>query len=126
MFPPSHPPSVSRGVELTVVLTWYFNWDKAGVKVLGEVESGSFQIRFPLPLNDIREGKVNFRALLSSAFVVAILGYFESMAAVQYLSTADNDVSKPNRELVALGAVNGVVCIPPPRANPTVSLVLGG
>jgi len=29
---------------------------------------------------------------------------------VKHLSTADNDVSKPNRELVALGAVNGVVC----------------
>jgi len=91
-------------------LTWYFSWDEAGVKVLGQVESGSFQIRFPLPLKDIQEGKTNIRALFSSAFVVAILGYFESMAAVQYLSTADNDVSKPNRELVALGAVNGVVC----------------
>jgi len=103
---------------LTVVLTWYFNWDKSGVKVLGQVESGSFQIRFPIPLKNLRAGKSNIRPLISSAFVVAILGFFESMAAVQYLSTADNDVSKPNRELVALGAVNGVVCTHPPPQNP--------
>ena len=32
------------------------------------------------------------------------------MVGVKHLSTVDNDVSKPNRELVALGAVNGVVC----------------
>lgn len=53
---------------------------------------------------------MNIRALFSSALVVAILGYFETMVGVKHLSAADNDVSKPNRELVALGAVNGVVC----------------
>ena len=104
--------------QLTAVLTWYFNWDQAGVKVLGQVESGSFQIRFPISLTALRSGKLTIRPIISSAFVVAILGFFESMAAVQYLSTADNDVSKPNRELVALGAVNGVVCTHPPPPPP--------
>jgi len=37
------------------------------------------------------------------------------MVGVKHLSAVDNDVSKPNRELVALGAVNGVVCILPSR-----------
>jgi hypothetical protein len=32
------------------------------------------------------------------------------MVGVKHLSALDNDVSKPNRELVALGMVNGVVC----------------
>lgn len=36
------------------------------------------------------------------------------MVGVNYLSTADNEVSKANRELVALGAVNGVVCMKTP------------
>jgi len=48
--------------------------------------------------------------MFSSAIVIAILGYFETMVGVKHLSAADHDVSKPNRELVALGAVNGVVC----------------
>jgi MFS superfamily sulfate permease-like transporter len=61
-------------------------------------------------MREINDPKTNLRAVFSSAFVVAILGYFETMVGVKHLSTADNDVSKPNRELVALGAVNGVVC----------------
>src|ERR1700738_1671531 len=63
------------------------------------------------------KGKSYVRGCLSSAFVIAILGYFETMVRVKHLSTADNDVSKPNRELVALGTVNAVVCISPVVAN---------
>src|SRR5438552_8203534 len=91
-------------------LTWYFRWDKDGVTILGQVESGSFAIKWPISWTSISDGKINIRAVFSSAFVIAILGYFETMVGVKHLSTADNDVPKPNRELVALGAVNGVVC----------------
>jgi len=94
-------------------LTWYFGWDKYGVTILGQVESGSFTVKWPVSWSSISNGDINIRAVFSSAFVVAILGYFETMVGVKHLSTADNDVSKPNRELVALGAVNGVVCIFP-------------
>jgi MFS superfamily sulfate permease-like transporter len=45
--------------------------------------------------------------------VVAILGFFESMVGVKHLAIVENQVSKANRELVALGAVNGVVCTSP-------------
>ena len=92
------------------MLTWYFGWDKDGVTVLGQVQSGSFAIKWPISLSGITDEKLNIHAVLSSAFVVAILGYFETMVGVKHLSTADNDVSKPNRELVALGTVNFVVC----------------
>jgi MFS superfamily sulfate permease-like transporter len=94
-------------------LTWYFGWDKEGVTILGQVESGSFAIKWPISWSIINNENINVRAVFSSAFVVAILGYFETMVGVKHLSTADNDVSKPNRELVALGTVNGVVCISP-------------
>ncbi len=60
----------------------------------------------------------NLRPVFSSAIVIAILGYFETMVGVKHLSAVDNDVSKPNRELVALGAVNGVGCtLPSSRAS---------
>jgi MFS superfamily sulfate permease-like transporter len=96
---------------VTLGLTWYFGWDTEGVTVLGQVESGSFTVKWPISWHELSSGKTNIRAVFSSAIVVAILGYFETMVGVKHLSTADNDVSKPNRELVALGAVNGVVCI---------------
>jgi MFS superfamily sulfate permease-like transporter len=91
-------------------LTWYFGWDKDGVTILGQVESGSFAVKWPISWSNITDEKTNIRSLFSSAFVIAILGYFETMVGVKHLSTAENDVSKPNRELVALGAVNGVAC----------------
>jgi MFS superfamily sulfate permease-like transporter len=91
-------------------LTWYFGWDKDGVTILGQVESGAFAVQWPISWSNIADGKTNIRSVFSSAFVIAILGYFETMVGVKHLSTAENDVSKPNRELVALGAVNGVVC----------------
>jgi MFS superfamily sulfate permease-like transporter len=97
--------------EVTLGLTWFFGWDAQGVTVLGEVESGSFTVKWPFSWHELTSGKTNIRAVFSSAIVVAILGYFETMVGVKHLSMADNDVSKPNRELVALGAVNGVVCI---------------
>ncbi len=98
-----------------LVLTWCFEWDKDGVTILGQVESGSFEVKWPVQWHEISTGKINIRQVFSSSFVVAILGYFETMVGVKHLSAVDNDVSKPNRELVALGAVNGVVCILPSR-----------
>lgn len=92
-------------------LTWLFGWDKRGVSILGMVESGSFQVKMPLHWKAFWNGESDVRGCLSSAFVIAILGYFETMVGVKHLSTADNDVSKPNRELVALGTVNAVVCM---------------
>ena len=98
---------------MTVVLTWYFDWASKGVTVLGEVQSGSFMIKWPINWEMITDDEINVTAVFSSAFVVAILGYFETMVGVKHLSNADNDVSKPNRELVALGAVNGAVSFVP-------------
>jgi MFS superfamily sulfate permease-like transporter len=102
----------SPKVPINTVLTWYFKWNDKGVTILGQVESGSFTIKWPISYKTITTNS-NIRTILSSAFVTAILGYFETMVGVKHLSTADNDVSKPNRELVALGAVNGVVCMSP-------------
>jgi MFS superfamily sulfate permease-like transporter len=92
-------------------LTWFFGWDEQGVSILGMVESGSFQVKMPLSWKKFWNGESDVRGCLSSALVIAILGYFETMVGVKHLSTADNDVSKPNRELVALGTVNAVVCM---------------
>jgi Sulfate permease family len=81
--------------------------------ILGEVETGKFAVKWPISWSMITDPKFNFRSVLSSAMVVAILGFFESMVGVKHLAIVENQVSKANRELVALGAVNGVVCTSP-------------
>jgi MFS superfamily sulfate permease-like transporter len=96
-----------------VGLTWFFGWDVQGVAILGQVESGSFQVKVPFPWKELMSGGAHIQGCISSALVVAILGYFETMVGVKHLSTADDEVSKPNRELVALGTVNAVVCSTP-------------
>jgi MFS superfamily sulfate permease-like transporter len=106
---------------LTTGFTWYYEWDKAGVMILGEVETGKFAVKWPISWSMITDPKFNFRSVLSSAMVVAILGFFETMVGVKHLAIVENKVSKANRELVALGAVNGVVCTSPPTAYPLFS-----
>ena len=92
------------------VLTWYFRLDKRGITILGKVESGSFGWDWPIHWDNFTSPTVNIQQVLSSSFVIAILGYFESMVGVKYLAVKENDVHKPNRELVALGAGNVVAC----------------
>lgn len=117
-----YPRNLLTLVVLTIGFTWYYEWDKAGVMILGEVETGKFAVKWPISWSMITDPKFNFRSVLSSAMVVAILGFFESMVGVKHLAIVENQVSKANRELVALGAVNGVVCTSPLPGFPFGSL----
>jgi len=95
---------------MTVLAKWD-KWDEKGVTVLGHVEKGSFSIQWPISQAIWNDSDIKFSSVLSSSLVVAILGYFETMVGVKHLATKDNEAPKPNRELVALGMVNGVTCI---------------
>jgi MFS superfamily sulfate permease-like transporter len=94
---------------INVVLTWYFNWDKLGVHIIGVI-GGTPHLQFPMPIKEVLNGKIDVGSLISSAIVIAIIGYFETMIAVKHIANTDQVVSKPNRELVAMGAVNAAVC----------------
>lgn len=98
-------------VVLSVVLTWHFAWDQQGLEVLGSTKSvdGLFTFRWPFQF----AGLNHIRTAMSTAFIIAILGFFETSVAAKGLGDGTPDGVKgmtvsPNREMVALGVSNVV------------------
>ncbi|KAK5113687.1 hypothetical protein LTR62_003314 [Meristemomyces frigidus] len=114
-------------VVFSAIFAWKFDWEAQGLEILGDIRTKGtpFQPAFPF------EGK-NFRNVpdaFGTAFVIALLGFFESSVAAKSLGsgtagkkktvkTADgkeetvevdgikNVTVSANRELVALGVAN--------------------
>lgn len=96
-------------VVLSAFLAYWFQWDKAGVAVLGRVEAASghlFSFRWPLRPSNM----THIREAMSTSFLIGLLGFFESSVAAKSLGgeTFAGIQLSPNRELVALGAANMV------------------
>ncbi|KAF2861626.1 sulfate transporter [Piedraia hortae CBS 480.64] len=96
-------------VLLAAILSWQLRWASKGVAILGDIKSAGtpFQPEFPF-------AKEHFKYVddaFGTAFLIALLGFFESSVAAKSLgSRSDKDdlgmsVSS-NRELVALGVAN--------------------
>ncbi|KAI9788057.1 MAG: hypothetical protein M1816_007269 [Peltula sp. TS41687] len=99
-------------VVLSAVLTWRFRWDKQGLSILGDVKAGtgsSFPFHWPL-----KTSHMDFiRQALSTSFLIATLGFFESSVAAKSLAGFESRSDglqgmslSANRELVALGVAN--------------------
>merc|ERR1712000_67416 len=95
-------------VVISAILCWRYRWDEHGVEILGNVKppSGSpFTFRWPLQpsqMTHIRDG-------MSTSFLIALLGFFESSVAAKSLggnSTIQGMQLSANRELIALGVAN--------------------
>ena len=96
-------------VALSAVLTWKFGWDEQGLDVLGEVKSsGGTAIPFHWPFQ-FRHVK-HIDTALSTAFLIALLGFFESSVAAKSLGDGTSGLQgmniSANRELIALGTAN--------------------
>jgi high affinity sulfate transporter 1 len=96
-------------VALSAILTWKFGWDKQGLEVLGEVKSSEGHgIPFHWPFQ-FRHMK-HIDTALSTAFLIALLGFFESTVAAKSLAAGTSGLRgmhiSANRELVALGTAN--------------------
>ncbi|KAK3935273.1 sulfate transporter 4.1 [Diplogelasinospora grovesii] len=95
-------------VVLAAFLAYRFEWEKAGVSVLGEVKSASghlFAFRWPFQPSQM----THIRDAMGTSFLIALLGFFESSVAAKSLGGNEAFASiqlSPNRELVALGAAN--------------------
>ncbi|PGH09460.1 hypothetical protein GX51_00565 [Blastomyces parvus] len=97
-------------VFLSAVLTWKLQWNKKGLDVLGSLkEEGnpSFAFQWPFKMSHMR----HLPGAMSTSFIVALLGFFESSIAAKGLGDGNNDGIKgislsANRELIALGAAN--------------------
>lgn len=95
----------------SAVLTWALGWDKKGLEILGDIqaETGSslFAFYWPFTWSQMK----HIRSSMSTSFILALLGFFESSIASKGLQTTSAGgiqgmMYSPNRELVALGVSN--------------------
>lgn len=113
-------------VVLSAVFAWKFDWESQGLALMGDIRSQGRPFRAHFPFD---EG--NFKHVddaFSTAFIIALLGFFESSVAAKSLGASSGNVTKrtknksgqdveetdglrdmplsANRELVALGVAN--------------------
>ena len=100
-------------VVLSAVLTYAFRWDKQGLTILGEVKSSTGSpLAFHWPF--IPSHMTHVREAMSTSFLIALLGFFESSVAAKALGEGNSNpedgitglTPSANRELVALGFAN--------------------
>ncbi|KAK0390113.1 hypothetical protein NLU13_3686 [Sarocladium strictum] len=89
----------------SAILCYQLRWDKLGVEILGTVKAangGLFTFRWPFQPSQMTQG-------MSTSFLIALLGFFESSVAAKSLGGSDAMQGiqlSANRELIALGAAN--------------------
>lgn len=97
-------------VILSAYLTWRLDWEQQGVEILGTVKAASghiFTFRWPFQTSHM----LHIRDAMSTSFLIALLGFFESSVAAKSLGgqeTFPGVQLSANRELVALGVANFV------------------
>lgn len=98
-------------VLVSTILCWKLDWPSLGVEVLGEVKAADgrlFAFRWPFQFSHMQ----HIRAAMSTSFLIALLGFFESSVAAKSLGDGDSAFQgiqlSANRELIALGAANFV------------------
>ncbi|KXL47616.1 MAG: hypothetical protein FE78DRAFT_143675, partial [Acidomyces sp. 'richmondensis'] len=111
-------------VVLSAVFAWKFDWEARGLDLTGDIKSKvtPFQPRFPFAASNFKRVNDAF----STAFIIALLGFFESSVAAKSLGTGTGKPKRvlkhgkevqeqeglkgitvsANRELVALGVAN--------------------
>lgn len=97
-------------VVFSAVLTWSLNWEDKGLELLGHTEISSkqlFEFQWPFQLGRMK----HIRTAMSKAFIITLLGFFESSVAAKGLGDGKPDGIQDmhmsaNREMVALGVAN--------------------
>lgn len=112
-------------VVLSAVMAWGFDWEGQGLAVMGDIRSVGtpFKVHFPFDEGNFR----HINDAFSTAFIIALLGFFESSVAAKSLGNVVKQTTKTtnkngeeveeadgirginlstNRELVALGVAN--------------------
>ncbi|KAL9094271.1 MAG: hypothetical protein Q9165_003411 [Trypethelium subeluteriae] len=101
-------------VVLSAVFAWKFDWASQGLEIMGSIEAKGSPFKFDFPFD--WKSLTKTADAFSTAFLIALLGFFESSVAAKSLAAGgDNDEKglknvtlSPNRELVALGVANVV------------------
>lgn len=87
-------------IALTALLTWFFQWQAQGLKIVGSVPQGLPPLT--LPLWDI----ALWKELAIPALLISVVGFVESVSVGQTLAAKKRQRIEPDQELVALGASN--------------------
>ena len=87
-------------IVLTTFLTWLFQWQTQGLKIVGAVPQG-----LP-PLTSPVWDLALWKALAVPALLISVVGFVESVSVGQTLAAKRRQRIAPNQELVALGASN--------------------
>ncbi len=87
-------------VMITILITWGFDLVLIGVKVVGEVPTGLPSLSLPVWDLDL------WKQLLTSALLISIVGFVESVSVAQTLAAKRRQRITPNQELIGLGTAN--------------------
>lgn len=87
-------------IAVTTFLTWRFDWQLQGLRIVGEVPQGLPPLT--LPVWDL----ALWQSLLMPALLISIVGFVESVSVGQTLAAKRRQRIEPNQELIALGASN--------------------
>lgn len=97
-------------VVLSAILAWCLDWEEKGLELLGHTEISSsrlFAFQWPFQFGHMK----HIRTAMSKAFIITLLGFFESSVAAKGLGEGKPDGIQgmhmsANREMVALGVAN--------------------
>lgn len=87
-------------IALTALMTWVFEWQTQGLKIVGSVPQGLPPLT--LPLWDL----ALWKELAIPALLISVVGFVESVSVGQTLAAKRRQRIDPDQELVALGASN--------------------
>jgi SulP family sulfate permease len=88
------------GIAVTAWLTWRFQWQEQGVKIVGTVPQGLQPLTWP------QWDLALWQQLAVPALLISVVGFVESVSVGQTLAAKRRQRIEPDRELVALGASN--------------------
>ncbi|KAF4976597.1 hypothetical protein FZEAL_6757 [Fusarium zealandicum] len=95
-------------VVVSAILCWQLDWENKGVEILGTVKAANGSLlafQWPFKLEHMK----HIRSAMSTSFLIALLGFFESSVAAKSLGSSDTIQGiqlSANRELIALGVAN--------------------
>ena len=87
-------------IAFTALLTWIFQWQVQGLKIVGTVPQGLPPLS--VPLWDL----ALWKDLAVPALLISVVGFVESVSVGQTLAAKRRQRIEPDQELVALGASN--------------------
>jgi sulfate permease, SulP family len=87
-------------IVTTTLLVWAFDLKSAGVKIVGAVPQGLPPLTVPGFSLEL------WTSLLSSAVLISVIGFVESISVAQTLAAKKRQRIDPDQELIGLGAAN--------------------